>query len=79
MMVKKQIWELISLQTPAKRERERERECVCVCVKKSQIIYNLSSPLGDPIPDQTLPLFSTYTHHTLLQGSSCRKKVSSTG
>jgi hypothetical protein len=55
------------------KERERERERECVCVKKSQIIYNLSSPLGDPIPDQTLPLFSTYTHHTLLQGSSCRK------
>jgi hypothetical protein len=71
MMIKKQIWELISLQTPAKREREREREreSVCVCVKKSQIIYNLSSPLGDPIfSDQILPLFSTYTHHTPIAG-----------
>jgi hypothetical protein len=40
--------------------------CVCGCVKKSQIIYNLSSPLGYPIPDQTLPLFfHLHTSHSI--------------
>jgi hypothetical protein len=43
MMVKKQIWELISLQTPAKRERERERESVCVCEEKSNYLQFVKS------------------------------------